>query len=106
MNNKGKEPVEGREKTNEELFSDEKTDERIRRHFSDINDVITEQDIENVKTDFDDDGDRANSNEREAESKSRTEQRRDEKDEERKEEDLDAGSKSSTSVSPWNVVDP
>ena len=30
---KGKDPIEGRDKTSEELFSDEKTDEKIRRLF-------------------------------------------------------------------------
>lgn len=41
-----------KESTNEELFSDERTDEKMHRHIADINDVITEQDIRNVKTDF------------------------------------------------------
>jgi hypothetical protein len=49
---KGKDPVEGLGKTSEEIFSDERTDQKIRQHFSDINDVITEEDIRNVKTDF------------------------------------------------------
>ncbi|RZM18268.1 MAG: hypothetical protein EOO88_41185, partial [Pedobacter sp.] len=33
-----------------EVFSDEATKEKIRKHLSDINDVITEDDIKNVRT--------------------------------------------------------
>jgi hypothetical protein len=33
-----------------EIFSDEFTKEKIRKHLSDINDVITEDDIKNAKT--------------------------------------------------------
>lgn len=35
-----------------ELYVDEKTREKIRKHWSDPNDKITEKDIENVNTDI------------------------------------------------------
>lgn len=35
-----------------EIFLDDATQERIHKHLSDINDVITEEDIRNVKTDM------------------------------------------------------
>lgn len=34
------------------VYEDQKTHDKIRRHLSDINDVITEEDIRNVKTDM------------------------------------------------------
>jgi hypothetical protein len=36
------------------LFSDEVTKDKIRRHLTDINDVISEDDIRNIKTDMGD----------------------------------------------------
>lgn len=35
-----------------DLYVDEKTREKVRKHWSDPNDKITEQDIENVNTDI------------------------------------------------------
>jgi len=52
MINKGNGSLPGQEVSTKDLFSDEKTDHKIRQHISDINDVISEQDIKNVKTDF------------------------------------------------------
>ncbi|MBS1497388.1 MAG: hypothetical protein JSU03_02910 [Bacteroidetes bacterium] len=36
----------------EKIYFDDATKDRIRKHLSDINDVITEEDIRNVKTDI------------------------------------------------------
>lgn len=54
MINKGNGPLPGQEVSTKDLFSDEKTDHKIHLHLSDINDVISEQDIKNVKTYFED----------------------------------------------------
>ncbi|MEP6713073.1 MAG: hypothetical protein ABJA37_11680 [Ferruginibacter sp.] len=35
-----------------EVFFDNVTKEKIRKHLSDFNDVITEEDIKNIKTDM------------------------------------------------------
>ncbi|MEO6546605.1 MAG: hypothetical protein ABIN94_01345 [Ferruginibacter sp.] len=51
MINKRHEPVDNRDENKVKRFADEKTDEKIHRHLSDINDVISEEDIENVRTD-------------------------------------------------------
>ncbi|MBC7888121.1 MAG: hypothetical protein H7Z13_09530 [Ferruginibacter sp.] len=52
MTDKDKYPVPDQDVKNEEGFSDEKTDMKIHRHISDQNDQITDQDIENVRTDI------------------------------------------------------
>ena len=50
MINKGQDPNSGLQIR--ETFEDKKTDNKIRKHLTDINDVITEEDIKNVRTDF------------------------------------------------------
>lgn len=52
MTKKNNQPVPLQVKKDEGKFSDENTDLKIHQHLSDKNDQITEQDIENVKTDF------------------------------------------------------
>lgn len=105
---KGKDPIEGQEKTSEELFSDEKTDEKIRRHFSDINDVITEEDIANVKTDFDTGIETTIADENAAGAASPTEGNPDDngEDVETKDAANEPGSTRRNTVTPWNLVDP
>ena len=98
---KGKDPVEGREKTSEQLFSDEKTDEKIRRHFSDINDVITEADIENVKTNFDEPVETTESSE--ASKKTANTETRAAEEVNRYEE---PAKESTPVITPWNVLNP
>ena len=105
---KGKHPIEGREKTSEEIFSDEKTDEKIRRHFSDINDVITEEDIANVKTDFDTGIENTIADENGAGAASPTEGSRDDdgEDVETNEATQEPGSTKRNTMTPWNLIDP
>ena|SRR5687768_4654965 len=103
---KGKDPIEGQEKTSEELFSDEKTDEKIRRHFSDINDVITEQDIANVKTDFDTGIENVNPGEDATDPAQRTEGNLQDEAVEGKEAAHEPGSTKRNTVTPWNLLDP
>ena len=45
-------PINEQEGNREETFLDEATHERIRRHIADKNDVISEEDIRNVRTDI------------------------------------------------------
>ena len=105
---KGKDPIEGQEKTSEELFSDEKTDEKIRRHFSDINDVITEEDIANVKTDFDTGVQTAIPAESDTGRTSRKEGDLDNQHEDTQTSEAakEPGSVKRNTVTPWNLVDP
>ena len=103
---KGKDPIEGQEKTSEELFSDEKTDEKIRRHFSDINDVITEQDIANVKTDFDTGIENVIPGEDGTEKTSRTEGSLDNEAVQTNEDAYEPGPTDRNTVTPWNLIDP
>ena len=97
---KGKDPVEGREKTSEQLFSDEKTDEKIRRHFSDINDVITEADIENVKTNFDETGETDERNTAPKSGKTGREKGKETGDDE------EPSNQPAPLITPWNVINP
>ena len=103
---KGKDPIEGRDKTSEELFSDENTDEKIRRHFSDINDVITEEDIANVKTDFETGIESAIEGEDPTGHASATECNLDNEPVQTNQAPNEPGSTKRDIVTPWNLVDP
>jgi len=52
MTNKKNDPGAGQDKKSEEVFSDEKTSLKIHQHLSDKNDEISEEDIQNARTDF------------------------------------------------------
>ncbi|MDO9376623.1 MAG: hypothetical protein Q7T76_19515 [Ferruginibacter sp.] len=95
---KGKDPIEGTDKTSEQLFADEKTDEKIRRHFSDINDVITEADIENVKTNFGEAGTTLDTNLPLTRPADKQESNAGEEESEEQE--------TTPVVTPWNVIKP
>lgn len=56
MINKSTNSGDGGNITNADDVSDKNTDRKIHRHLSDVNDVISEDDIKNVRTNFDQDG--------------------------------------------------
>jgi hypothetical protein len=81
---KKQQPVNGDEQPY--TFSDEATKEKIKRHLTDIKDVITENDIANVKIPGKDDVNPTGENEKNTEA-----------------EDLD--SLKNKPVTPWNILE-
>ncbi|MEO6722155.1 MAG: hypothetical protein ABIN67_17445 [Ferruginibacter sp.] len=47
-----RDPFSNQDRNTEEVFHDEVTNRKIHRHLSDKNDIISEDDIRNVRTDF------------------------------------------------------
>lgn len=101
MTDKQKDPVTGQDKKSEEKFSDEKTSQKIHQHLSDKNDVISEQDIENVRTDFNEESpagaEQASSEETENE-KNETGDKKETGENKDKQENPPL-------ITPWNILD-
>jgi len=85
---------------NKPIFSDKRTKDKIDLHLRDINDEITEQDIENVKTDVTAEG---LIEEEDVASKLEAEHMLEKKIEEDK--NKEDGNNSNSVQSPWNIMD-
>lgn len=98
MINDDKDPVPGQDETTEKITPDEKTTMKVHQHLSDINDVISDQDIKNVNTDFNEEG------AKELEQKdSSGEEKNDNEDDKDKEEKKDKN-EAIPIVTPWNIL--
>lgn len=84
-------------KGNDPVFTDEVTKRKIQRHLSDINDQITEEDIENVKTDV-----TPNSNNTEAIDGANRLYSEEVKKERRNKSD---GNNTNSVQTPWKIID-
>ena len=73
-------------------FSDEGTKRKIKKHLSDINDVITEQDIANVKVPGEDKPLPPHFTDHDFEKQ-------------KKEDDLEENSPEGKTITPWDVID-
>ncbi len=78
------------------LFSDEKTKVKIRKHLTDIDDVISEEDIRNIKTDISDKDAKPENVDTIPDEPST---------EAKKEKDKEDGNNSNDIGTVWNVID-
>ncbi|MCW3091997.1 MAG: hypothetical protein JWP81_3066 [Ferruginibacter sp.] len=102
MINKRNAPVDNRNENPQKRFTDEKTDEKIHKHLSDINDQISDKDIENIRTDID----------KEIEETKRPDEgleASDEKNNDDKQPTIQTEpvpAKESGVITPWNIINP
>ena len=102
MTDKQKNPGTGQDKKSEEVFSDEKTSLKIHQHLSDKNDEISEQDLQNIRTDFNDDnppGEEQNA------SSEETENEKNETDDKEETGENKDTRENPPLITPWNILD-
>ena len=97
MKNENQHAVSKKEQYNNNIVIDEKTDHKIHEHLSNINDKISDQDIENAAVNFEP------THETQNESKPAIEIGTEEKDQTKK-DDKEHDESSVPIITPWNVL--
>ena len=89
-----KEPLSKNNIPEEEKFSDEKTENKIHHHLTDANDLISDDDIKNIRTDIGDPSEPS-------QGFSEAELKKAEREEKQKQKDEDEN----PIISSWNILD-